>query len=134
MIALRNCVTLIGRITHDLELRKTNSDIPVLSFSIAVDRPGTNKDNRITDFFDCTAWRGTAENICKFFSKGDGIGIIGSLQTNTFKDKDGNDRKKTEVLIESFEFLPGRKQKDGQGETPTSQPVPVEIKDGELPF
>lgn len=133
MTALRNNVSLIGRLTKDPELRKTNSDIPVLNFCIAVDRPGTNKDNRITDFFDCVAWRGAAENINQYFHQGDPIGIHGSLQNDTYKDKEGNNRKKTVVMIETFEFMPSRKQGE-QAEHGQETPAPETVFDQELPF
>ena len=136
MTALRNYTGLIGRLTKDPELRKTNSDIPVLNFSIAVDRPGTNKDNKITDFFDCVAWRGTAENISKFFHQGDPIGLTGSLQNDKYTDNNGNERKKTVVMVDTFEFLP--RQKGGEQQTEAAQdapvPEPVQIPEGELPF
>lgn len=135
MIALRNHVSLIGRLADDVELSKTKSDIPVCNFSIAVNRPGANKEDK-PDFFDCVAWRGTAENICKYFHKGDGIGIIGSLQIDTYQDNKGNDRKKVEILVDSFEFLPGKKQKNGQDEfaqdAPVPEPMPVDTES--LPF
>ena len=138
MIALRNHVSLIGRLAADITLNKTKSDIPVCNFSIAVNRPGANKEDK-PDFFDCVAWRGTAENICKYFSKGDGIGIIGSLQTDTYQDNNGNNRKKVEILVDSFEFLPGKKQ-DNFGQEQKSEPAPaaeptqVDMNTDELPF
>ena len=137
MTALRNNVSLIGRLTKDPELRKTNSDIPVLNFSIAVDRPGTNKDNRITDFFDCVAWRGAAENISQYFHQGDPIGIHGSLQNDKYTDKDGNERKKVVVMVETFEFMPSRKQGTNETAEPEQNapvPEPVPVNTDELPF
>ena len=89
------------------------------------------------DFFECVAWRGTAENICKYFHKGDGIGIIGSLQTDTFQDKEGNNRKKVQIQVDSFEFLPGKKNVSGEekpveANTPIPEPSPFDTAD--LPF
>ena len=135
MVALRNNVCLIGRLAGDVELNHTRSDIQVCNFSIAVNRPGANKEDK-PDFFDCTAWRGTAENICKYFHKGDGIGIFGSLQTDEYEDKNGNTRKKVEILVESFEFLPGKKQ-GGQTEPEQSNepvPEPMPVNTDQLPF
>lgn len=139
MVSLRNNWNGIGRITKDLELSKTKSDIPVLNFSIAVDRPGTNKDNRITDFFDCVAWRGSAENIAKYFKKGDPIGIHGNLQTDEYEDKDGNKRKKVEICVDSFEFMPTRKAQSEQTvpeqTAQASEPIPIPSEElGDLPF
>ena len=136
MTSIRNNVNLIGRLTKDIELRKTNSDIPVCNFTLAVDRPGTNKNNRITDFIDCVAWRGTAENIAKFFHKGDPIGIHGNLQTDEFKDSEGNNRKRIEVCAESFEFMPNRKQSGEQAEPAQNDavPEPIPVDTDNLPF
>ena len=135
MVSLRNNVNLIGRITKDIELSKAKSDISVCNFTIAVDRPGTNKDNRITDFFECVAWRGTAENICKYFHKGDQIGVHGNLQNDEFEDKEGNKRKKTEVQVDTFEFLQ-KKRTEEQGDTAANEsvPEPVPVSTDNLPF
>lgn len=135
MSALRNMVTLIGRISKDIELRKTQSDIPVCNFSIAVQRPGANKEDK-PDFFDCVAWRGTAENICKYFGQGDGIGIIGSLQNDEYQDKDGNNRRKTVVKVDAFEFLPGKKQRNDQSEPVQQDTIPelMPVDTESLPF
>jgi len=132
MTALRNLVVLVGRVSRDIELRKTQSDIPVCNFSIAVQRPGANKEDK-PDFFDCVAWRGAAENISKYFGQGDGIGICGSLQNDEHTDKDGNKRRKTVVLVESFEFLPGKKQKAEQAQQDAA-PKPMPVDTDEMPF
>ena len=136
MVAFRNFVGLCGRLAGDVELSKTKSDIPVCNFTLAVQRPGANKEDK-PDFFDCVAWRGTAENICKYFHKGDGLGIIGSLQTDTYQDKDGNNRKKVQIQVDSFEFLPGKKNVSGEekpipADAPIPEPIPVQTDD--LPF
>ena len=134
MVAFRNFVGLCGRLAGDVELSKTKSDIPVCNFTLAVQRPGANKEDK-PDFFDCVAWRGTAENICKYFHKGDGLGIIGSLQTDTYQDKDGNNRKKVQIQVDSFEFLPGKKkteQTDAVQDEQIPEPMPVNTSD--LPF
>ena len=134
MVAFRNFVGLCGRLAGDVELSKTKSDISVCNFTLAVQRPGANKEDK-PDFFDCVAWRGTAENICKYFHKGDGLGIIGSLQTDTYQDKDGNNRKKVQIQVDSFEFLPGKKkteQTDAVQDEQIPEPMPVNTSD--LPF
>lgn len=133
MVSLRNNVGLIGRMTHDLELRKTNSDIPVVNFNLAVDRPGTSKENRITDFFDCVAWRQTAETIVKYFKKGDPIGIHGCLTMNE-REKDGQKIKKVEVQVDSFEFMPTRKQQEQSAQANDVIPEPTPVDTENLPF
>ena len=137
MMAMRNMVALIGRITKDIELNHTQSDIPVCNFSIAVQRPGANREDK-PDYFECTAWRGTAENISKYFHQGDGIGIIGSLKNDSYQAQDGSNRKKVVIQVDSFEFLPGKKQ-TGQKEPEPVQtndaiPEPVPVQTSELPF
>ena len=100
-------VMLIGRLTADPELRTTSSGISVCSFTVAVDRR-TKTENK-ADFIDCTAWRGEAEFICKYFTKGKPIAASGTLMTDTYEDKDGNKRKKTFVTVENVEFVPADK-------------------------
>ena len=136
MTSLRNNVNLIGRLTRDPELRKTSSDIQVLNLSLAVDRPGTNKDNRITDFFDLVAWRQTAETITKYFKQGDPIGIHGCLTINE-REKDGQKIKKVEIQVDSFEFMPTRKQQGEQVQTEPANdtiPEPTPVDTENLPF
>jgi len=99
----------MGRITHDLELRKTGGDVSVLSFRIAVDRRFIAKDGeRQTDFISCVAWRQTAENIAKYFSKGQRIIVEGSIQCRSYEDKEGNKRTAVEVNVDSFHFVEKR--------------------------
>ena len=74
-----NIAIFSGRITADPVKRETASKIPVTSFRIAVPRPNTPKENKITDYFDCVAWQGRAETIERFFHKGDGITVRGSI-------------------------------------------------------
>ena len=91
---LINNVVLMGRIGADPELRTTTAGNSITAFSIAVDRdyvkPG---EERQADFIDIVAWRNTAEFICKYFQKGQMIAIQGSIQTRTYTDKQGNNRK-----------------------------------------
>lgn len=137
MVSLRNNWNGIGRLTRDVEERKTNSDISVCNFTIAVDRPGTSKESRITDFIDCTAWRQTATNICKYFHKGDPIGIHGSIQTDEYETDDGQKRKKLYILVDSYEFMPSRKAGAEQEQTEESAPTPppeMPVVTDELPF
>ena len=141
MIGFQNEWRGVGRLTADVELRKTPSDISVCNFSIAVDRPGTNRENKITDFFECVAWRQTAEMINKHFKKGDPMAIIGSLQTDKFTDKDGNNRSKVEICVDQIFFLPRQKVQEQQGQTDESAvsteetaPAMNPLETDELPF
>ena len=96
-----NKVILMGRLTRDPELKYTSSNIPVCSFSIAVDRRFSKQgDQPQTDFINIVAWRSTAEFICKYFSKGRLINVCGSLQTRTWDDANGVRRYSTEVIAD----------------------------------
>lgn len=100
-----NVVVLMGRLVRDPELKTTQSGNSVCTFSIACDRSYTAKDEeRKADFFTITAWRQTAEFICKYFQKGSLIAIEGSLQTRQYQDKNGNNRTATEVLASRVSF------------------------------
>lgn len=102
-----NKTILTGRLTADPELKKTTSGISVVSFTIAVDRPAAKGEEKQADFFDCVAWRQTAEFLSKWFCKGKPIGIDGHLQTRTYTNKDNRKIKLTEVVADNVEFLPG---------------------------
>jgi single-strand DNA-binding protein len=126
-----NSVNLIGRIVRDVELKATTNGTSVSSFTIAVDRKYTPKgQERQTDFINCVAWRGTAEFISKWFKKGDMIAVTGELQTSDYTDKDGNKRKKYEVVIENAYFC-GKKNESG---APDIQPEQASFQSQDSDF
>lgn len=111
-----NRVILMGRITHDLELRTTTSGISVLRFTVAVDRNFVRQgEERQSDFIDCVAWRQQAEFINRYFSKGRLIAVEGTLQTRNYEDKNGNKRKAVEVVVDSVSFTGERATQSGDG-------------------
>ncbi len=100
-----NRVVLMGRITHDPELKTLSSGVSTLSFTVAVDRNYTPKGaEKQTDFINCVAWRQTAEFISKYFGKGALIAIDGTIQTRKYQDKSGAPRTATEVVVENASF------------------------------
>ena len=101
-----NIICLLGRLTTDPELRRTQTDTAVTSFSVAVDRAFQPKgsEQRQADFINCVAWRQTAEFICRYFHKGQRIALQGSLQSRNYTDKDGNKRTAFEVVIDNAFF------------------------------
>lgn len=109
-----NHIVIMGRLTRDLELRRTQSGTAVTSFSIACDRDFKDKDSgeRQTDFIDVVAWRTTAEYVCKYFSKGRMAVVEGRLQIRDWTDKDGGKRKSAEILANSVYF--GDSKRDNQ--------------------
>lgn len=93
-----NNINIMGRLTADPEIRYTGNDnVCVCNFSLAHTRPLSKNGERITDFFDCVAWRGRAEFLERNFSKGDMIAIAGKLYSESFVDK--NDIKGTAIKI-----------------------------------
>lgn len=109
-----NVTVLMGRLTSDLELRHTSSDIAVTSFTIAVDRSYQKAGaDRQVDFIDIVAWRNTAEFACKYFHKGQLIAVQGSIQTRSYTDKDGNKRKAFEIVADNVHFAESKKDGDG---------------------
>ena len=100
-----NRIVLMGRLTRDPELRRTQSGTAVVSFSIACDRDyAAQGAERETDFIDIVAWRGTAEFVEKYFSKGRMIVVAGRLQIRNWQDKDGNKRRTAEVVADNVYF------------------------------
>lgn len=109
-----NVVALIGRLTSDVEVRQTPNGVSVCSFSIAVD--SYSNGEKKADFINCVAWRETAENIAKFFRKGNKIGINGSIQTRQFQDRDtGKNRTAFEVKVDRFHFCEKSEQAQQTG-------------------
>ena len=107
-----NKVVLIGRLTRDPELRYTPNNIPVCSFSLAVNRPfQSNSGGNNADFFNCTAWRNQAENVAKYVNKGSMVAIEGRLQTRDYMDEKINARRYvTEIVCDSVVFLDTKSQ------------------------
>ena len=106
-----NRTLLTGRLTRDPEMRTTQSGKSVASFSLAVERDFKGPDGeKETDFFDIIAWGGTADFVCKFFTKGRMMTVDGRLQSRTWKDKDGNSRKTVEVRADAVYFADSKPQ------------------------
>lgn len=99
-----NIITIHGRLTADPELRQTPSGVNVCSFTVAVDRSYSKGEDKITDFFNCTAWRGLADTISTYFTKGREIVVQGAMQSEKYKDKDGNDRIAWKLVANSVDF------------------------------
>lgn len=102
-----------GRFTADPELKTTQSGVPVCSFTIASEDDVKQKDGtRATDFIDCVAWRGTAEFISKYFTKGQMILVMGRPKPRTYKDKNDVTHKVTELRVETAYFCDSKKDGD----------------------
>lgn len=100
-----NRIILMGRLCADPELRSTQNDVPVTTIRIAVERDYVDgSGERATDFFDVVAWRGTAEFVCRYFSKGRMIAVEGRLQPRQWTAQDGSTRVAVEVVADNVYF------------------------------
>lgn len=134
-----NHITIMGRLTRAPELRFTQSNTPVASFSLAVDRDRQSDGQKVTDFIDCVAWRGTAEFISKYFQKGSMAVVSGRLQLRDWTDNEGNKRRNAEVLVENIYFGEAkRSSNEASAPTPDSYSGSsfreISDEDGECPF
>lgn len=109
-----NCAVIMGRLTATPELRTTGTGVSVTSFSVAVDRsyakPG---EERQTDFINVVAWRGTADFVTRFFTKGQMIAVQGSIQTRNYEDKNGNKRTAVEIVADNVSFCGSKSESGG---------------------
>lgn len=148
-----NSVVLVGRLTKDIELRKTQSGLSVASFTVACDRrlsqEQKNNNEQSADFISCVAWRGSADFLGKYARKGDTVGVEGKIQTRNY-DRDGQRVYVTEVLANSVNLLhskqPVQSQEQASYEPQATQaPKPqqmsdfdylpnVEVSSDDLPF
>nr|DAE96231.1 MAG TPA: Single strand binding protein [Caudoviricetes sp.] len=148
-----NSVVLVGRLTKDIELRKTQSGLSVVSFTVACDRrlsqEQRNNNEQSADFISCVAWRGSADFLGKYARKGDTVGVEGKIQTRNY-DRDGQRVYVTEVLANSVNLLHSKQAVQSQEQAsyepqPTQEPKPqqmsdldylpnVEVSSDDLPF
>lgn len=124
-----NKVILGGRMTADPELRQTGNGTPVTSFSIAVNRAYSAQQDNVSgqptaDFINVVAWRNRAEFVCKYFRKGSSICVVGSLQTRTWTDNNGQKRYATEVIADEVNFVDSKGESQGASYTPDAYAAP----------
>ena len=134
-----NKAILMGRLTKEPELRHTTNDIPVVSFTLAVDRGYMTNGERQADFINIVAWRGTAEFVSKWFSKGQLVAVSGRIQSRTYKDRNGNNRAAVEVVADEVFFAEGKRDGTAQEERNELPPAADDFEellgeDSDLPF
>ena len=116
-----NKVILGGRLTSDVELKQTPSGVSVCNFTLAVNRKYSKDGEQQADFFNVTAWRGTAEFVAKYFKKGSSICIVGSLQNRTWDDNNGKKRYATDIVADEAMFVDGKNDSQGsEASAPTN--------------
>lgn len=151
-----NRVVLVGRITRDPETQQTNTGIPYVRFTLAVNRPFKDQNGeRQADFINCVAWRQQAEFLRNYVKKGNQLAVEGRIQTNSYVDANGNNRQAFDILVESVSNLEPASKNDGYQpqppfgngfqpvsqtvSQPTSQPetpthMEFEVSEDDLPF
>ncbi|HAP4177015.1 single-stranded DNA-binding protein [Enterococcus faecalis] len=155
-----NNVTLVGRLTKDVDLRYTSSGTAIGQFTLAVNRNFTNQNgDREADFINCVIWRKAAESMANYARKGSLLGITGRIQTRNYDNQQGQRVYVTEVVVENFQLLESKEiseqrrantpaptingqQASNQQQTPLPDPLdpfskdssPVNISDDDLPF
>ena len=144
-----NNVTLIGRLTKDVELKYTPANQAVAQFTLAVNRTFKNANGeRESDFINCVIWRKSAENFANWAKKGALIGITGRIQTRNYDNAQGQRVYITEIIAENFQMLESRNQQQAQQQAqpqqakqqqvkqpdPFSGGTPMSLNDDDLPF
>ncbi len=120
-----NRAILVGRLTKDPELRRTSSDIPVTSFTLAVNRTFKNQQGeQEADFIQCVVWRRQAENVAQYVKKGSLVGVEGRIQTRSYDDQDGVRKFIVEVVADSVQFLEPRGTQNSDYNQPPSRQEP----------
>ncbi|MCR1809321.1 single-stranded DNA-binding protein [Haploplasma modicum] len=129
-----NNVVLVGRLTKDPELMKTQSNISYVRFTLAVNRSFADQSGeRQADFINCIAWRNQAENLARFMKQGSQIGLQGRIQTGSYETDQGT-RYTTDVVADSIQFLESRTQKSNDNNDEFSNLSGSIITDNDLPF
>lgn len=130
-----NTIVLIGRLTHDPELRYTPNGIPVGGFTLAVDRPFTNQQGeREADFIDIVVWRRLAETCSQHLQKGRLVAVHGRLQIRSYETQDGQRRRVAEVVANDVRFLDRARERSAPTDDfdPFADDPPV--GDDDIPF
>ena len=139
-----NKIILMGRLAREPELKRTTSGTEVTSFSLAVDRDFKSQSGeKETDWIDCVAWRGTAETVCKYFTKGRMMIVVGRLQIRDWTDKDGGKRRSAEVVADNVYFADSKRSESNDNQKENFNAIsgsvsddfaPISEEDGEIPF
>nr|DAU33147.1 MAG TPA: Single strand binding protein [Caudoviricetes sp.] len=125
-----NNVVLVGRLTKDVEIRKTQSGLSVASFTVACDRrlsqEQRSNNEQSADFISCVAWRGSADFLGNYAHKGDTVGVEGRIQTRSY-DRDGQKVYVTEIVANSVSILHSNQPRQAQAQTQPQQQAQSEV-------
>ena len=128
-----NCAQIMGRLTADPELKLTENQVSVCTFTVAVEEDYVKSgEQRKCNFIDCVAWKNKADFVAKYFHKGSMIALDGEIKTRNWEDKNGNKRKTTEIQADNVHFCGEKKSADVvKDEIPENYEIP---DDSDLPF
>ncbi|MGL5646738.1 MAG: single-stranded DNA-binding protein [Clostridium sp.] len=126
-----NSINIVGRIGKEPEVTQSQSGVAICRFNVAVNRRG-QKD--ITDWFQCVAFKGAAENIQKYFSKGSMIGLSGEIQFGEFTNKEGINIKTTTLVVNNFSFCGSSNNSNSNNNQSSFTDDMTPVDDGDLPF
>ena len=128
-----NSIAIHGRLTANPELKHTQSEVPFCTFTVAVNKSYTQGDEKITDFFNCIAWRGLGEMIAKNFHKGKEIIVYGEMNNNPY-DKDGQTVSWWQLKANGVDFC-GKKESNTQAQADMGVPEGFgKIQDDDITF
>jgi single-strand DNA-binding protein len=142
-----NTISITGRLAKDAELRYTNTNKPVLGFTVASDIG--YGDKKKTNFFDCQLWGDRAEKVAQYMTKGQAVTVIGEVGIRQYEKKDGTKATAVDVNVDKFEFQGSKadKEKDKPTQTPPAPPKsqqtyagasgsepPIDDFDDDIPF
>lgn len=127
-----NCVSLVGRLAKEPEIKVISSGTTIANFTVAVDRRVKAGEEKQADFINCVAFSKTAEYIGNYLAKGRLVSVQGRIQTRSWTAQDGGKRYATEIMCDSVQGLD--RPKDGQTAKPQSQPEASYENDMEDPF
>ena len=140
---MMNRIVLVGRLTRDPELRRTNSDSSVASFTLAVyDRMKDANGQKTTTFIGVTVWNQQADNVAKFCRKGSLVGVDGRIRQRTYERRDGTKASVIEVIADSITFLEPKSKEIPNEEIPLDEQAhdenknldTIDVTDDDLPF
>ena len=117
-----NKVFLIGNLTRDPELTETSGGVSICRFAIAVNRRSGNGE-RVTDFYNITAWRGLGETVARFAKKGNKVAVSGAIELRNYEDSQGIKRMSVDIIAQDVEFLTPRGESSENGYEGESAPA-----------
>lgn len=131
-----NNVTIVGRLTADIEVQKTQTGKSIAKFSVACERPKAKDAEKVTDFIRCSAFNKTAETLAQYAKKGQFLGIAGKLTSFSYEDRNGNKVSGMEVLVNDAQLIGGQPKPQQMQMNPTEQrwENPQNIRTSEITF